>query len=447
MRARLRPRDGSFVPPRGMRGQSMAESIIVALFFLAPFFLMIVLVGKFITMRSATLQAARYTAFERTVYSNSGYERDAKMAKLTDAQLANAVKMRFFSSGFTGVTQQQNDSLANFGNLPLWVDQGGNQLVGKANQVTATAQGNAEPGSFATDKVLDVTLKPLRDLVGAGFVLTMDKYYTANVAVKPKMPIGPTDYVNLIDGKSLTFSARDVLLADGWSAADEKYERCQAATAVPTSILGTLDNDCATRPKALASIGKLVSDFQSIIGFVIPDLGSQGGGPVGFGYIDVTDAGSVPADRLKNYNPPGGGTTGVSQSQIDQVIAQYAAMGFSVVSNTKQADGSVVLVFQRGSSVVTVTLNPSGGMTTSSSVSLSGNPYTAWQTYSGQMASSGFTVSSVTYICAGGVTCAAGQEQNAVEVDGVLSTPNGTTTSVTVVPDPAKPGSSLVTTG
>lgn len=439
------------IGPHGVRGQATAETVIVSLFFLVPFFLMILLVGKFIDMRSTTLQAARYTAFERTVYSASGNERDATMARLTDVQLANAVKMRFFSGNVTAITQAQNDSVSAFANNPLWVDQGGNQLVGNATAITATATGAAEPGSFATDAALDVTLQPLRNLVGAGFALTLDKYYTASVAVQPKMPVGPVDYVALLGNAPLAFSARTTLLADGWSATDETYERCQAATLVPTSIFGKLDNDCKTRPKALAEIGKALSAFQGMLGYLIPDLGPQSKGPPGFGYIDVTDAGSVPADRLKNYTPPSGGNgNAVPQSQIDQIIAQFRSNGYTLVSQTTQADGSVVLVFNKGNSTVTVTVSPGGGVSNVGTVSIPGSPYAVWQNYSASLHSAGYSTVSVRYVCAGNTTCATGQEINAIEVDGVMALPGGnasTNMNVTVKQDPGKPGASIVTTG
>lgn len=425
----------------------MGETIVVALFFLVPLFLMIVLIGKFINMRSTTLQAARYTAFERTVYSASGNERDATMAQLTDAQLANAVRMRFFSGNFNAITQAQNNSAGAFANNPLWVDQGSNQLVGNAADVTATAVGNGEPNSFASDALLGVTLQPLRNLVGLGFSLTMDKYYTAAVAVQPKLPVGPTDYIAMLDGLPLTFSARDTLLADGWSASDEAYERCQAATTVPTSVLGTATSNCPSRPKALAAIGNLYKSVQSILGYIIPDLSASSKGPPGFGYIDVTDPGSVPADRLKNYTPPASGGGPTPPSQINQIIQQYTAAGFTLVSQTTQADGSVVLVFQKGSATSTVTVSPSGAVTVGSALSVPGKPYAAWQNYSASLTQAGYAFSNVRYVCAGNTTCAAGQQASAIEVDAVATIAGGSSMTITVKPDPANPGNSIITTG
>ncbi|MBS0192669.1 MAG: hypothetical protein JSR34_00280 [Proteobacteria bacterium] len=432
---------------RGMRGQAMGETIVVALFFLVPLFLMLVLVGKFINMRSTTLQAARYTAFARTVYSASGFERDATMARLTDAQLANAVKMRFFSGNFTAITQTQNNSVGAFANNPLWVDQGGNQLVGNPGNVTATATGNGEPNSFATDAALGVTLQPLRNLVGLGFSLTLQKYYTAAVAVQPKLPVGPAGYISLLNGLPLTFSAHDTLLADGWSASDENYERCEAATAVPTSVLGTATSGCPSRPKALAAIGNLYKSVQSMLGYVIPDLSPSSKGPPGFGYVDVTDPGSVPADRLKNYNPPtpGGGST--PPSQVNQIIQQYTAAGFTLVSQTTQANGSVVLVFQKGGATSTVTVSPSGATTVGSALSIPGTPYAAWQSYSASLIQAGYALSGVRYVCAGNVTCAAGKEQNAIEVDAMATIAGGSSMTITIKPDPSNPGNSIITTG
>lgn len=457
-------------PKRAMRGQAMAETVVVSLFFLVPFFLMIVIIGKFIDMRSATLQAARYMAFERTVYSASGNERDATMAKLTDTQLANGAKMRFFSGNFTAITQAQNDGTATFANNPLWVDQGLNPLVSNPADVSATATGNGEPAAFVTDDAIEVTLQPLHDLLGAGYALTLDKYYTAAVGVTPKLPIGPVGYLADLDSQPLTFSASDTLLADGWSASDEKYERCQAATMLPTAILGDADSDCPTEPTGIGVIGDVATALTTVLGLVIPDLGAESNGPPNFGYVDVTDAGTVPADRLKNYNPPPSSSgSSVTQAEIDQIVSQYKAQGYTLTKQVTNADGSVTLTFtNKYGGTTSVTLGGGGsGASSSSNQSMPGSPYTVWQKLAGTVYTSQnhYTVTSVKYLCAapspgtGTVTCNVDSgsppppppyQTSAVEVDATvtLNVPNGTPTTqtITITPDPSTSGNSIVAT-
>ena len=44
-----------FAGPRHCGGQAMTEMVVVSIFFLVPFFLFIVLIGKYVDMRSSTL--------------------------------------------------------------------------------------------------------------------------------------------------------------------------------------------------------------------------------------------------------------------------------------------------------------------------------------------------------------------------------------------------------
>ena len=54
----------------GMRsgGQAMTEFVIGVVLFALPVFLLIPVVGKYLDMRATAVQAARYVAWERTVW-------------------------------------------------------------------------------------------------------------------------------------------------------------------------------------------------------------------------------------------------------------------------------------------------------------------------------------------------------------------------------------------
>jgi hypothetical protein len=427
-----------------MGGQAMAETVVVAVFFLVPFFLMIVIVGKYIDMRSATLQAARYAAFERTVY-NTGDSRDATMAGLSDAQLANGIRLRFFSGGLVAITQAQNDSTSAFANKPLWVDQGGNQLLADPNSVAATADGGDEP--FGLDTIVQTTIGTLNTITDGllGYSLTYDKYYTANVSATPQYPIGPKGFVNLLqaDMPALQFSAHDTLLADGWSASDMNYEHDQAARLVPT-----------------AALGKVLQPVIDAFGYsFVPDLGPESGGPPDLGYVNVGSVGSVPADRLKDYNPPGsssGGGVSVPASEVDQIIKQYEGAGYALESNVTNSDGTVTLTFTQGPQVMTVTLGGPDGTVTNSATEVQGDPYDVAQQQITTYTSHGYKVDSETYLCSPGSTVCnqvtPGWQSTVTEVDVTLEldmTTNGhtvvNTLRLTVKADPNKPGYSIVT--
>ena len=390
-----------FAGPRHCGGQAMTEMVVVSIFFLVPFFLFIVLIGKYVDMRSSTLQAARYAAFERTVYSATGNEREATMAKLTDAQLANGTRMRFFSSGVDSIVQTQNDSTSAYAGNPLWSDQGGNLLLSNADSAggtggtTVAANAAGEPASFAADVVLQNTLGTWQSTVGSvlgdlgGFALTYEKYYTASVAATPSNPIGPAPF----DSINLTFNASDTLLADGWSASDIDYEKAQAQRMVPTGVLNFLNNTVV----------------DAIGGAVVPDLfGSPLGPQQGpqFGYVVVDTAGSVPADRLANYTPPapsGGGNPDIS-GQVSQTITQYENLGFSLVSQVTNADGSVTLTFSKDGATVTQTVGGSGGSGSNNTLPpQNGTVYSVTNSTIANLEAGGYTLTSgPTFTCAGG---------------------------------------------
>lgn len=534
----------------------MVETAIVALFFLAPFFLMIVLVGKFMDMRSATLQAARYAAFERTILFEPGtdYREFPGMASFGDQQLVNGTTMRFFSGNFGGINELQDASTGGFVNNPLWVDQGGLPLLGQPTDVTATAQGAAgEPAAFATDNALGAILGPIQaKMGGVGFALTLDKYYTAAVTATPALPVGPSGYTALLDLPRI-FSAHDTVLADSWSAPNVAYEQCQAAHAVPTAAAASFSNllNCSATLGDFIGSGVSVVSQWLIQSIWTPDLGPE------LGYVDVATPGSIPPDRLEGgglatFNPPGAaGTTalvndllgdllpqsintnlqllngmlttrfsdqltsqGISQptSQFGQFLAGYSAQqivqdiqgpvnalsrditvlnnapggllsavvnlpgtfigesygdasalrgvlqtailplytgnGSTLIGTLQNVDGTVtrVLLTPAGTKAL-VTQGPSGVQT----ISVQGNPDQVWQQYEATAVQSGAdTFSNIRYVCAGGAACAAGQAQNATEVEAVLTVSTGPGTDitipVTVAPDPQNPGFSVIST-
>lgn len=58
------------------RGQAMTEFVIAATFVLLPLFVFVPLLGKYIDFKHATIQAARYQAWEYTVWFEDGDDRD-----------------------------------------------------------------------------------------------------------------------------------------------------------------------------------------------------------------------------------------------------------------------------------------------------------------------------------------------------------------------------------
>ena len=90
---------------RHINGQAMTEFLICASFVLLPLFLGISLLAKYIDIKQTTIQAARYQAWEYTVwYANSGqpmpsFNAVSQPIKST-AQTQEETERRFFTDPF-----------------------------------------------------------------------------------------------------------------------------------------------------------------------------------------------------------------------------------------------------------------------------------------------------------------------------------------------------------
>ena len=370
--------------------------IIACAFFLVPLFLIMTLLIKYIDMAVTVQEAARYAAFERTVFMPSSDLRDATAATQTQSQIQNGMVMRFFSGGQNGIADTQNASTSGFSNQPLWYDQAHQGLVG-AGAAQLTTYSDSSSGT-PQDLALQATLGTLNTLSAGllGFNLDYDGLMQAQVSLTPANPSGPLGFRNLatpstlFEHLGLVFEGQDTVLADGWDAANPANVQSQVQSVLPTSLFSAIStiaqyiNFCGGN--ALTNIG------------AIPDLCG-----LDLGYVPVNTPSEVPADRLGNYTPSGPGTSSGSQSQvISQLENIYEKMGYTV-TQIKNANGSITLIFTSGSSTIQQTVYPSGCQTTplsGSTMSLSGLVPTATQTAIGDLGKGGFNqTGTTTYAC------------------------------------------------
>jgi len=102
-------------------GQAITEFNVTAAFLLVPLFIMIPLLGKYIDMKHSSVQAARYMAWERTVW----FDEKTKPKDTTTAQVKsqNSLIKETQQRVFSGVSE---DTLAGGVLNPLWNDRGNN---------------------------------------------------------------------------------------------------------------------------------------------------------------------------------------------------------------------------------------------------------------------------------------------------------------------------------
>ncbi|HWT71543.1 MAG TPA: TadE family protein [Oxalicibacterium sp.] len=189
-------------------GQAMVELVIVAGFVLVPLFLAIPLIGKYLDMRSSAVQAARYAAWERTVwYGGSAAS----------------------SLGWLGASNFKNSSKA------LWQDRQSQQMLVNYDDLQNTIGSAQAPGT------LNVILDPIANLAATlgPFTLEMKGLYSATVSMK----VRDIDYDHfLLKNSTASFHETNVLLANGWSAdgpddPSKTSVKQQVKGLVPTSIL------------------------------------------------------------------------------------------------------------------------------------------------------------------------------------------------------------------
>lgn len=376
---------GTAIGRRFQHGQAVAEMLIASTFLLVPLLLVMTLLMKYINMAATVQQAARYAAFQRTIFMPSGSLRGATVAIRSNAQIENAVRMRFFSAGVKAIGNGQILSTSGFTALPLWKDTTNQPMVAAASVASLSLTDASSPS--LPDKTIGTILKPLKGL-GVGFDLNFKDLMTANISLRPKAPRGHIGSDNLATPSSLyatllgtlVFNAHDTVLADGWSAANPANVKHQINGVLPTSIFQS------------------VQSALNILSIGVPDLkGLQ------LGYVPTNTPSEVPADRLTNYTPPPPPPNLAAQKQMIKLLKnQYGAMGYSS-NQTTNPDGSVTLTFVKDKNTIVQTVGTDGSSTAPVSTTKSHSSKKvpgATQDQINSMTNKGFTVTGgPTYTC------------------------------------------------
>jgi hypothetical protein len=287
-------------------GQAMVEFMIAAITLLVPLFFMISYIAKYHDLQAATIQAARYAAWERTVYfGGSGWAGDK-----SDAVISEEIKSRFFSG--PGSALQSSAGAQN----PLWVDHAGASMLGTWGQTSSSGQ-TPGTGDFVVDKVVKV-LSVVSKVTGAPeFKLDMKSLYTATVTATPsqsspmaRMFTGSDNpYKATSDTTPQLFSLPAVtqqvfLVANGWSANGPDFVTKQTQALTPlTSIFSR------------TPFSDVLNVVQTTLGTFHEELKSSN---LNFGGKIQVD--TVPGDRISGGSAPPVKKTNISAS--DRADAQ-----------------------------------------------------------------------------------------------------------------------------
>lgn len=314
-------------------GQAMTELLIAATFVLVPLFLLVPLLGKYIDIRHSTIQAARYEAWEYTVWFNGtgggltddrpgGYPNALPIKTIAEVEAES--QRRFFSA--TALPLDGDDLLGwdEAERNPLWTDHHGEKLWdGTLDPDTLTRRNEPTPdltgGVMSTViGIIDTIFEALADamsLIGdVGFTaINKDGYSISSVAAVVRVPEGLIDFAHLADAGvdtsvrrfDLTFRSQAAVLTDSWNAGGLEHVTNQAGGLVPTKILDELFDNIP-----------VIADVWNIFAAIVPELllcnpsydhpfdkpfappesdPAKKDGSLWLGYMDID---AVPPDRL-----------------------------------------------------------------------------------------------------------------------------------------------------
>lgn len=194
---------------RGQGGQALVEVLVVAIA-LVPLAVLVVLLGKYQTLQSASIAASRSLAFECAAYP-------AACRAADPLPLVDAVRARHFNG------------------QPLWRDRAGRPLLERLADVGAAVSMQSFDAGAGTAAGNDAGALQLIDSVAgpARFGLSLrDGLFDARiqVVVAPSFASN-TGFISL-DPMALTLRARTVVLSDTWMASGPAAGPTSVATRV-----------------------------------------------------------------------------------------------------------------------------------------------------------------------------------------------------------------------
>lgn len=142
------------------QGQAIAEFNVTAAFLLVPLFIMIPLLGKYIDMKHSSVQAARYMAWERTVWFEQAPKYSSTASVKSATVLEKETLSRLFGNTDRPVSSQDKNTLSGDEVNLLWKDNGGRPLV-EMDNVSATFSNGDENVPSRSYKALDTLTNSL----------------------------------------------------------------------------------------------------------------------------------------------------------------------------------------------------------------------------------------------------------------------------------------------
>lgn len=243
-------------------GQAMTEVVIVLALVLLPLILALPFIGKYADMNLASVEAARYVAWERSVWHDSGGflpegSDHSSLPKKSSRDIQNEVRSRFFGDTNRVIRSTGGRTLSQGELNTFWHDAQGAPLVMVSNVNAAPPTSSDTPGigydvmrGFTT--LLNLIYTPLSWLGGsANFSPNLDGYHHGEEVVqfdleqpdnyfREMIYTAPTTNTAEVDDLStinISFDADASLIVDSWSVQGSAHFQNQTGGLVPTSML------------------------------------------------------------------------------------------------------------------------------------------------------------------------------------------------------------------
>lgn len=226
----------------------MSEFLICALFVLVPLFIAITALGKLLDVQHTVDMAARYAAWERTVWypeSDGEFKSINKPNKKSATEISQEIGVRIFNDRSKNTSiilaSDRNETAFARGVDPLWRDHSGAAFMdtyGQLNSDVTKEMPTKDVAGTVLDKIKAVSVSGFMDFVPP---LPADTLAVANVALDD---VGKQSeaYQRLWPGppawNGLQFAATGAILSNTWSANGSGSTRTMVEKMVPTAQPG-----------------------------------------------------------------------------------------------------------------------------------------------------------------------------------------------------------------
>ena len=289
------PRHRPLVGPVRQAGTAWVEFLIVGTFVLVPLFTMVPMLGKYIDTRYKVEQAARYAAWERTAWFESGSRVPASSAAKgigkaikSEQEIQQEVQARVLAQAALPVHSEQKSGkskppisymqhAATNGKYVPFYKERNPPKNGAVNPYPeyVTNQDSEKKLPGKAGGLLNGVLR----IAGIGGFKPNDKgLYTSTVMLQTQ-PLASSSRHAELSGLSLKFERSHTVLTDGWSAGGREHNKNMVGGFLPTKFLDDVGVNSALKVLSKVFIAKELKDLE-------------------FGYVDVD---AVPGHRLGKY--------------------------------------------------------------------------------------------------------------------------------------------------